>query len=117
MGQAKRRGNFEQRKAQGIKRIAAEEEAALERHREAQRERYRRESERQATMTDEEREAERNRRKRGRRALTMAGMMGAMVTRDIVETYGDDIPGIDVMEDNSYDPIVIDGDHYRNRRR
>lgn len=86
MGQAKQRGSFEERKAQGIERRRAEEEAAQERHREHTRQSKERERERRAALTDEQREAE-DVRKQKTAVVTGAALGLANVYRDQIQKW------------------------------
>lgn len=91
MGQAKQRGTYEQRRAEGIARREREEQDRLERIRKREEERRQREAKRRAALSDEEREAE-DARKQKVAVVTVAAMGLANSYRDqINEWSGKDI--------------------------
>ena len=92
MGQAKQRGTYEQRKAQGIVRRAAEEQARLERHREARRESDRRRAEQREQRLAEMSPADRNKARSRSRAVGVvqasAGAIGLIAAeRDLSDRF------------------------------
>jgi len=91
MGEAKRRGTYEQRQAEGIARKVREEQERLERIRKREEERKQREAERRAAMSEEEREQD-DAKKQKVAVVTGAGMgLAGYYASQIRKWDGDDI--------------------------
>jgi len=91
MGEAKRRGTFEQRQAEGIARREREEQEQLERVAKRKIERERQERERRAAMTDEERELDDVRKEKMAVVTGTALGLAGYYSSQIRKRDGDDI--------------------------